>query len=66
MQLVEALASAGANLEAKCALSRTPLQWAAVRGDPLMVDLLCELGADVNSSDDTGSTALHEAVDQVL
>ena len=46
-------------------MERTALQWAAVRGNLLMVDLLCHLGADVNATDDAGVGGLHEAVEQV-
>jgi len=39
----------------------TPLHGAASGGDPEMVRLLCEHGADVNAKDDMGSTPLHAA-----
>jgi len=39
----------------------TPLDWAAMRGDTDVVQLLIDRGADVNGSNKDGSTALHGA-----
>ncbi len=41
---------------------RTPLHWAAVLGLSEIVGMLLEKGADPNSMDAVGATALHYAV----
>ena len=53
----------GANVnERDVRYGRTPLMWAAAYGDGDIVRLLIEKGADVNVRDNTGETALLEAV----
>ncbi|XP_069670283.1 uncharacterized protein [Periplaneta americana] len=49
-------------LETKDSNYRTPLSWAAHKGDQEMVRLLVEKGADVNSGDMLEQTPLHYAI----
>ncbi|XP_067019764.1 inversin-like [Acropora muricata] len=54
-------------LNDKCDLSvqdnvkRSPLHWAAVLGNPLLVKLLLDNGADFTTADNNGATAMHYA-----
>jgi ankyrin repeat protein len=42
-------------------LGRTPLHWAAIKGQDAVVDYLLTSGADVNAKDASGGTPLHAA-----
>jgi ankyrin repeat protein len=42
---------------------RRPLNWAAIRNDTKMIELLLELGADINGQNVSGFTPLHHAVE---
>ncbi|KAG8185896.1 hypothetical protein JTE90_028896 [Oedothorax gibbosus] len=55
-----------ADLNAVDHLGRTPLLWAARRGDEGVAALLIRAGADVNRSDTFKRTALHYAVERGL
>jgi len=42
---------------------RRPLNWAAIENDTKMIELLLELGADINGQNASGFTPLHHAVE---
>ena len=50
-----------ANLDTVDSTGRSPLSWAAQRGEIEAVRVLLEYGADPNNSDNTGATPLHYA-----
>ncbi|KAL8686053.1 MAG: hypothetical protein Q9218_007382, partial [Villophora microphyllina] len=49
------------DLDAVDSSGRTPIAWAAVRGDELALNTLVSYGADVNLPDGQGNTPLHHA-----
>jgi hypothetical protein len=53
---------AGADIDARDALDRTPLHMAAFYGRPRIIELLAAHGADVDAPDHTALTPLHAAV----
>ena len=61
MAAVEALLSEG--VPATCAddQRRTPLHYAAYRGDRAMAALLCDFGADVEATDASVREARHQS-----
>ncbi|KAJ1339851.1 hypothetical protein BSLG_005512 [Batrachochytrium salamandrivorans] len=52
----------GSNWNAFDGLKRTPLHWAAVRGQPACINLLCQRGANFNLLDEFGASALCYAI----
>ncbi len=62
LNLVRTLVIAGANLETYYINSHTPLMFASGIGNPEIVKLLIESGADVSKTSDYGDTALMCAV----
>jgi ankyrin repeat protein len=58
MTVVEAALAAGADIEARDAVGRTALMWAAFHDQTGMTDFLIAQGADVNAQDGRGRTAL--------
>eukprot|EP00753_Platysulcus_tardus_P012211 PLAT3348.11.p2 GENE.PLAT3348.11~~PLAT3348.11.p2 ORF type:complete len:214 (+),score=50.35 PLAT3348.11:550-1191(+) len=56
--VVEALLAAGAEMEAKTTVGRTPLHSASHNGRNAVADALIEHGADVNAAKDSGWTPL--------
>jgi ankyrin repeat protein len=61
LQKVEALLSAGADVNAKAKGGSTALMYASGKGHRSVVELLLAQGADVNAKDKDGSTALMAA-----
>ena len=64
-EIITTLVDAGASLQipAKDASGGTPLQWAAYWAvDPAIVELLINLGADVNAKDKNGCSVLCSAL----
>ncbi|KAL6895149.1 heterokaryon incompatibility domain-containing protein [Trichoderma evansii] len=55
------LLSYGANIDARCPCSRTPLHWAVFKKNYYLVELLLVCGADINTADYYGKTPLDEA-----
>lgn len=64
LTLARRLLKAGADVNARDHIRRTPLHLAARTGNVPLGRLLLQEGADVNAQDHEGSTPLHEAVDQ--
>jgi ankyrin repeat protein len=58
---VKALIGAGADLETRDIVSRTPLHWAAYRGHTESANTLIEAGADLEARDSGAWTPLHYA-----
>ncbi len=61
--VVQQLLSHGADAGVRDSQGRTPLWWAAVKGDEAMVQLLLESGADPEASDLEGKTPLSIATE---
>jgi len=53
------LATPGAAERKDAFYGRTPLAWATLHGDPMIVAAVLDAGADVNERDGSGNTALH-------
>lgn len=62
--LAALLLAHGAKLEAKDSIGRTPLMYAAERGDVAMCKFLLDKGANANAREDDGGTALQLVVQQ--
>ena len=58
---VQAELDAGADVMARNEDGGTPLHYAAMNGNPEVVERLLELGADINAKDNDGYTPLHWA-----
>ncbi len=61
-EVLSLLLDAGANIEARTELGRTPLRLAAQFNTTEVVEFLLDAGADSDARSDTGSTVLHLAV----
>ncbi|KAL8670936.1 MAG: hypothetical protein Q9168_004551 [Polycauliona sp. 1 TL-2023] len=61
LTMVMCLLSLHANIEARCKDLRTPLMWAASKGNTDIVRYLLDGGAGVDQSDNNGKRALHFA-----
>lgn len=55
------LLDCGAGVNSRDTHGRTPLMWAAIKGDMPTLRLLVERGAEVNAADEKGNTALMRA-----
>ena len=62
LEEIKALLDAGAEINSKDALGRTPLHMAAFYGRPKTTELLISRGADINAKDRVEMTPLHAAV----
>ncbi|KAL8995158.1 MAG: hypothetical protein Q9169_005067 [Polycauliona sp. 2 TL-2023] len=61
LTMVMCLHSLHAKIDSRCMSQKTPLIWAASRGDTKIVRFLLDIGARVDLSDNHGDTALHVA-----
>lgn len=61
--MVEILVAGGADVNAKGQFERTPLHWAAERGEAAIVERLLAAGATVNVADKNGKTPIEPSTD---
>jgi ankyrin repeat protein len=61
IELVDGILEAGADVEAKDSLGRTPMHQAIIHGNIGVVKRLLKAKADINACDDCRQTALHHA-----
>lgn len=64
--IVQALLTAGANINLKDQSSRTPLMWAVFGQNIGIINTLLEAGATIDAQDCGGDTALHTAASEDL
>jgi hypothetical protein len=62
LPLASLLLEWGARVHAKDYVGRTPLHFAAIKGDSTLMQLLLDHKADVNANTNTGQTPLHLAI----
>ena len=62
IDLLELLSAHGADIECTNSFDRTPLRLSATENHPKQVSLLLGKGANINTSESNGRTALHSAI----
>ena len=61
VEAVKSQLAAGADLNKKDSIGRTPLYYSALEGHTEVAELLIAAGADVNAKTNTGRTPLHNS-----